>query len=91
VENQKYEEAKQRVKDLKDFYQNLIVYISVNILLIIINFVTSPGILWFYWVTVFWGIGIVLHAVRVFILKGRIFGKEWEEKKIKEIMDRDEN
>jgi len=56
---------------------------------IVINLVTSPGSLWFYWVTVFWGIAILLHASKVFILKGKFLGEEWEEKKIKEIMEKE--
>jgi len=42
-------------------------------------------------VTIFWGIGIILHASKVFILKGRFLGKAWEEKKIKEIMEKEGN
>lgn len=86
MNDEKYEEAKKRVKELKGFYQNFITYIAVNIILIVINLVTSSDSLWFYWVTIFWGIGIALHATNVFILKGKFLGKEWEEKKIKEIM-----
>ena len=91
MNDEKYEEAKKRVKELRDFYRNLLTYAGVNIVLIIINLVTSPGTLWFYWVTVFWGIAILLHASKVFILKGKFLGKEWEEKKIKEIMGKDNN
>jgi len=91
MNDEKYEEAKKRVKELKDFYRNLITYVAVNILLIVINLITSPDSLWFYWVTIFWGIGIVLHASKVFILKGKFLGKEWEEKKIKEIMEKESN
>jgi len=87
----KYQAAKSRVKELKDFYRNLLTYAGVNILLIIINLVTSPGRLWFYWVTIFWGIGIFLHASKVFILKDKFFGQEWEEKKIKEMMEKENN
>jgi len=54
-------------------------------MLVIINLVTSPDALWFYWVTVFWGIGIIWHAIGVF---GKL-GKNWEEKKIKELMEKD--
>ena len=86
MNDEKYEEAKKRVKELKEFYRNFITYIFFNIILIVINLLTSPESLWFYWVTIFWGIGIVLHAANIFILKGRFLGKEWEEKKIKEIM-----
>ena len=91
MNDEKYKEAKKRVKELKDFYRNLLTYVGVNILLIIINLLTSPGSLWFYWVTIFWGIAIVLHASKVFILKGKFLGKEWEEKKIKEMMGKDNN
>ncbi|MFH1950375.1 MAG: 2TM domain-containing protein [Pseudomonadota bacterium] len=89
MNDEKYEEAKRRVKELKDFYTNLLTYVGVNVLLIIINLITSPGSLWFYWVTIFWGIGIVLHASKVFIVKGKFLGKEWEDKKIKEIMEKE--
>lgn len=85
----KYENAKARVKELKDFYRNLLTYIAVNILLIAINLITNPSHLWFYWVTLFWGIGIVLHASKVFFLKGRFLGKDWEEKKIQQIMKKE--
>jgi len=86
MSDEQYEEAKKRVKELRDFYGNLLTYVAINILLIIINLITSPGSLWFYWVTIFWGIAILLHASKVFILKGRFLGREWEERKIKEIM-----
>jgi len=89
MNDEKYEEAKKRVKELKGFYRNLITYVAVNILLIVINLITSPDNLWFYWVTIFWGIGIVLHTSKVFILKGKFLGKEWEEKKIKKIMEKE--
>ena len=86
--DEKYEEAKKRVKELKDFYRNLLTYVGVNILLIVINLLTSPGRFWFYWVTIFWGFGILLHASKVFVLKGNFLGKGWEEKKMKELMEK---
>ena len=91
MNDEKYEEAKRRVKELRDFYRNLLTYVAVNIFLIIINLITSPGSLWFYWVTIFWGLAILLHASKVFILKGKFLGKEWEEKKIKEMMGKESN
>jgi hypothetical protein len=41
-------------------------------------------------VTIFWGIAILLHASRVFILRGKFLGEEWEEKKIGELMEKEE-
>jgi hypothetical protein len=91
MNDEKHEEAKKRVKELKDFYRSLITYVGVNILLIIINLLTSPEHLWFYWATIFWGFGILLHASKVFFLKGKFLGKDWEEKKIKEMIEKESN
>ena len=89
MNDEKYEKAKKRVEELRKFYGNLVTYAVINVMLIIINLVTSPGSLWFYWVTIFWGIAILLHASKVFILKGKFLGEEWEERKIKEIMEKE--
>jgi len=85
-EEERYKRAKARVEELKGFYEHLTIYIGVNITLVIINLVTGPNVLWFYWVTVFWGIGIIWHAIDVY---GKL-GKRWEEKKIKELMEKEE-
>jgi len=84
----RYERAKKRVRELKDFYSHLIVYAGVNFMLFIINWITSPGAWCFYWVTIFCGIGIMWHAIATFAT-GRVESKEWEEKKIKELMEKD--
>lgn len=81
----KYEDARKRVKALKGFYSNLFMYVVVNISLLIINLLTSPERLWFFWVLIGWGIGIIFQAFSVFG-KNAVFGSEWEEKKIKEYM-----
>lgn len=91
MNDEKYEKAKKRVKEVKDFYSHLLSYAVMNLVLLIINLITSPGSLWFYWVTVFWGIGVLIHASNTFVLKGKFLGEDWEEKKIKKIMEKDEN
>ena len=89
MDDEKYEKVKKRVEELRKFYSNLVTYTVVNVILIIINLVTSPGRLWFYWVTIFWGAVILLHASKVFVLRGKFLGEEWEEKKIKELMEKE--
>jgi len=91
MDNGKYEKAKKRVKEIKGFYVSLFIYVVVNVFLLLINLITSPGSLWFYWPAIFWGFGIILQALRVFLFKDTFFGKEWEEAKIKELMDREES
>ena len=90
MNDESYEKARKRVKEIKGFYLNLITYLVVNLVLLIINLVTRPHHLWFYWVAIFWGIGILFNAANVFLRKGRFMGSEWEEKKIKKMMDREE-
>ncbi len=82
TENLAYEKAVKRVKELKGFYGNLISYCIVIPFLIIVNLITSPKYLWFYWPMLGWGIGVISHAMQVFAV-----GKNWEEKKIQEIMN----
>jgi hypothetical protein len=85
-EDPKYEDARKRVKALKGFYINLFTYVVINLILAIINFIISPNNLWFYWVLIGWGTGIVFQAFSVFG-KNTMFGSDWEDKKIKEYMD----
>lgn len=85
-EQAKYQDAKKRVEEIKEFYIHLITYIVVNAVLVVINLVTSPGYLWFAWALLGWGIGLVIHAFSVF---SSFWGKSWEERKIKEIMEKD--
>ena len=82
-DNLAYERAHKRVKELKSFYSNLISYVIVTIFLIILNLITSPKQLWFYWPLMGWGIGVIGHGMSVFAI-----GKSWEDKKIREIMEK---
>jgi hypothetical protein len=88
MEDDEYKRARKRVEDLKGFYIHISVFAIVNLTLFFINLLSTPGTWWFYWITVFWGIGIIWHAFGVFI-GDRLLGKEWEEKKIKEYMERE--
>lgn len=81
-ENLAYQKAAKRVKDLKGFYGNLTSYCLVIPFLLILNLLTSPEHLWFYWPMLGWGLGLTLHAVNTFGI-----GKDWEERKIKELMN----
>ena len=83
----RYAAARKRVRQLRGFYVHLTVYVLVNVLLLVINLASSPGVLWFYWPLLGWGIGIVAHAASVFGT-GRFLGKEWEERKIRELMEK---
>ncbi len=86
-ENEKYRRARERVEEIKSFYSHLFIYVIVNLALFIINMLTSPNSLWFYWPLFGWGIGLLIHAFSVFGTKR--FLKDWEERKIKELIEKD--
>ena len=88
-EEERYFKARKRVEEIKGFYGNLIAYIVVNIGLMVLNLLTSPGYLWFFWPMLGWGIGVLFHGMKVFNYMP-FFGKDWEEKKISEFMDKEE-
>lgn len=78
-----YERARKRVREIKSFYGNLIAYCIVIPFLIIINLITSPDDIWFYFPMLGWGIGVAAHGMSIFAI-----GKSWEEKKIREILEK---
>ncbi|PKP20191.1 MAG: histidine kinase [Bacteroidetes bacterium HGW-Bacteroidetes-21] len=86
---EKYKKAKERIGEIKSFYVHLITYTIVNVAMVIYNLIVTPQVLWFVWPMMGWGIGILVHALSVF-LKGRLFSKDWEDKKIKELMEKDQ-
>jgi hypothetical protein len=47
------------------FKIHLLVYLSVNALLIVINLTTTPHTYWFFWPLLGWGVGVVGHAFGV--------------------------
>lgn len=83
------ERAKKRVEEIKGFYVHLGVYLIVNAGLFAIDMLTSPGTTWFYWPLLGWGIGMAIHAF-AFFTEGRLLGPEWEERKVQEIVQREE-
>ena len=89
----KYQEAIKRVKKLKGFYTHTIVYILFNILIFFLNVNNlEQGESYFqfknFMTAFFWGIGLLAHALSTF-LPYFILGKDWEERKIKEFMEKE--
>lgn len=80
-----YETAKKRVEAKMGFYVHLAIFVAVNILLII-NYTTSPQNLSFKWPLIGWGIGILFHALGVFVFSE---GSSLKEQFIKKEMQRD--
>ena len=91
-EQARLEKARKKVKEIRGFYQHFAAYIIVNIFLFIIKLVNlDPGENFFEWGTfitaISWGIGLFFHWYGVFG-PDFVLGKDWEEKKIKEMMEK---
>jgi len=89
----KYQQALKRVKRIKGFYTHLMVYIVINAMLLIANYKNSDANENFWrWQSFntlfFWGIGLTVHGLSVF-LPSFMMGKDWEERKIKELMEKE--
>lgn len=67
TEEELYRMAEKRVHLKRDFLIHFVVYVSVNLFLAFLNMSTSPGYLWFPWVTFGWGIGIASHAIDTYV------------------------
>ncbi len=96
-----YLRAKKRVETIKGFYWHLVVFLAVN------GFITISGVMrnmtqgesfmeafwdsatFFTWVP--WGIGLLIHGIVVFDVFSFVIGKGWEERKIKEIIEKEEH
>lgn len=87
-----YLRAQKKVKSLIGFYWHLASYVIVNLFLIIL-IVSNGGRLWSFGTfatAFFWGIGLFFHFLGVFG-PDFMFGKNWEQRKIKEYMDKDKD
>ena len=90
-QNERYFLAKKRVKSIRGFYIHLFFYLVINAV-IIVQIYSHNNHDFFqlesFSTALFWGIGLLAHGTSVFG-SNLIFGKKWEERKIKELMSKD--
>lgn len=97
-QEQKYARAKKRIEDIKGFYKHLTFYLLLNFIFIgyriyrdidrgdgvLEAFTDISNYRFFFW----WGLILIFHAVGTFGI-ANLFSKSWEERKIKELMDKE--
>lgn len=83
----RYQRAKNRVEKMKGFYTHLGIYILFCAFFIFLNF-RSGNFPWAIFPIAGWGIGILGHATETFGWNP-FFGRKWEERKIKEVMEKE--
>lgn len=90
-------QAIKKVEEIKKFYKHLTIYLLINFFFIFrriykdIQFGDSffeaiidvSNYSFFYW----WGVALIFHAIATFGIPN-LLGKNWEERKIKEFMNK---
>ncbi len=85
-----YIRAQKKVKKIIGFYWHLAAYVIVNVFLIfsVGNHNDNFWSFGTFSTAIFWGIGLFFHFFGTFG-PDLMFGKNWEQRKIKEFMDND--
>jgi hypothetical protein len=81
----KYRKAKERIGKIKSFYSHSITYVIVMSLLVVLNYYTS-NFPWVIFPAIGWGIGLLSHGLCTFG-HNLVLGKNWEERKLKELIE----
>jgi hypothetical protein len=81
-----YFKAKRQVHELRKFYTSLISYCVVIPFLIFINLKFSSQFQWFWFPMFGWGFGLTAKGLRVYG-----YSSNWEERKIQQILNKEEN
>jgi len=80
-------EAFTYVRKLRGFYMHLFRYIVICLALLAINLTLTPNKLWALWVIGCWGLGVLLHASRVF-RPDWVLGPQWERQQVEKRLGR---
>ena len=84
---QQEKDAFDHVRKLRGFYLHLMKYVIVCLGLLLINLMSSPHTLWVVWVALGWGLGLLLHAFRVF-RPDWMLGPDWEKREVEKRLGR---
>ena len=86
IKDKRYQKAREKLEAIKGFYGNLSAYLIVIPLLIWINYRTT-SFPWAIFPSLGWGFGVLMHGLEAYGINP-LWGKRWEERKIKELMER---
>jgi hypothetical protein len=83
-----YELAKKRVLKKKKFYNHLITFVIINVVMsILVALDGNPFD--FFPATLLWGMGLAFHYVRVFGIPGvNILSPEWEDEELRKELEK---
>lgn len=87
-QQKRYKRAKQRVACIRGFYSHLLAYFIVIPILFWLNSRTTD-FPWAFFPALGWGFGLLMHGMNAYGFN-LFLGKDWEERKIRELMAREE-
>lgn len=88
IEDKRYQKAKERVEAIKGFYGNLAAYCLVIPFLAYLNYRTT-SFPWVIFPVMGWGFGVLMHGLEAYGYNP-LWGKRWEERKIRELMENED-
>ncbi|HIB48443.1 MAG TPA: histidine kinase [Flavobacteriaceae bacterium] len=89
ISDKRLERAKEYVEKLKGFYVHGTIYLIFVPVFIYLNVRSGTSFPWAIFPIVGWGLGVMGHASEVFEWNP-FFNKKWEERKIRELMDKED-
>ena len=88
IEDKRYRRAKEQVEAIKGFLGNLAAYCIVIPFLAWLNYRTTT-FPWIIFPVLGWGFGVLMHGLEAYGYNP-LWGKRWEEKKIRELMEKED-
>lgn len=86
-----YHKAQDRVQEIKGFYSKLMSSVVTVIVLAGINYYLNAwSYPWFLWIAAIVVLATAVRAFKVFGING-LWGSQWEKRKIKELMQKEED
>lgn len=83
------ERARAEARRMREFMTHLGSFVAVGLFFLVLNLLTDPHSLWFYWPMLPWAIGLVIHGWKV-LWNDRMFGDDWEERRVQAKLGRHE-
>jgi hypothetical protein len=90
-QEERYARAQKRVQKIIGFYTHLIVTVFIIPFIIFINLDGSPQFHWFWFFIGAWTLGVLIHWINVFGVSKMTLKRDWEQRKLKEILGEDIN
>lgn len=84
----KYIKAKKKVGQIKGLYIHLLVTLLIIPVIVFINLRFVPNAHWFWYPIIGMSVSLFFHWFNVFGTEKIGFGKDWEERKIKEFLEK---